>query len=151
MNTIYNYVEGIQNASQELLNNTRLVKKYHDECDFESFVSTARKGARITSNLCLMYRELLLSLNEYIPSLPGLERILNIECEAMGIFVERVAEYNFPMYKISLPMLLPNMRRRKEDFNNEVTMTVNAAVKRFCIEHNIHPFEYATICGDIHR
>lgn len=145
MDTIYNNTERIQQLSQELLTNTRLLQKYQDKCDFDRFVSTTKKGARITSNMFLLYRELLLSLKESIPSFPGLDRINHIECEIMGISVEQVADFDFPMYKITLPMLLPNMRRRKEDYNNALAQTVNEAVHHFCIENSIQPFEHAKV------
>lgn len=145
MDTIYHNTERIQRLSEELLHNTQLMKKYQDECDFDRFVSTARKGARVTSSMFLLYRELLLSLKESIPSFPGLDRINQIECEIMGISVERLEEFHFPMYKITLPMLLPNMRRRKEDYNNALTKTVAEAVHHFCIENNIRPFEHAKV------
>ncbi|MBK6087662.1 hypothetical protein [Ruminococcus difficilis] len=145
MDTIYNNTERIQQLSQELLTNTRLLQKHQDECDFDRFVSTTKKGARITSNMFLLYRELLLSLKESIPSFPGLDRINHIECEIMGISVEQVADFDFPMYKITLPMLLPNMRRRKEDYNNALAQTVNEAVHHFCIKNGIQPFEHAKV------
>ena len=68
MGTIYHNTERIQRLSEELLHNTQLIKKYQDECDFDRFVSTARKGARVTSNMFLLYRELLISLKESISS-----------------------------------------------------------------------------------
>lgn len=145
MNVIYDIIEKIEKASEELNKRIELIRKYHENYDYESLATATKKGARIASNLSLLHREALMTLHEAIPSLPGLDRILDIECEAMGISVERVAGYDFPLYKISLPILLPNMRRRREDFNNAITMTVNAAVNRFCIENDIQPFDRAMV------
>lgn len=51
MDTIYHTTERIQRSSEELLHNTQLMKKYQDECGFDRFVSTVRKGARVTSSI----------------------------------------------------------------------------------------------------
>ena len=145
MNSIYDLTEIIQNACKELQRSARLIERHQDECDYESLMNAGKRGLHITSGLCKAYRELLLSLHESIPSLPGLDRILDIECEAMGISVEQLTEFEFPVYKISLPMLLPNIRRKKADFNDAVTGTVKDAVRRFCAENSISPFDYATV------
>lgn len=100
MNSIYSCVEAIQDASREFLGNTRKLEKYLDECDYEGIVSAGKKGAGISSGLYLMYRELLLSLHEYIPCLPLLNRIPDIGCETMGISVEQMDTFDFPVYKI---------------------------------------------------
>lgn len=145
MNSIYNCIETIQNDSQEFLAITRKIEKYLDECDYERIVSAGKKGARISSDLYLMYRELLLSLHEFLPTLPLLNRIPDIGCETMGISVEQIGAVDFPAYKITLPMLLPNMRRRKADFNNAMTVAVSDAVERYCRENGIRPFHHATV------
>ena len=63
MDTIYNSTEKIQQLSQELLTNTRLLQKYQDKCDFDRFVSTTKKGARITSNMFLLYYDGIFNLS----------------------------------------------------------------------------------------
>ena len=133
-------IERIQNIVKSLEAEVKMLEKYYNECDYEMLVSKGEKSIRTVSALYSQYRELSLSLFRMIPSLGRFKDIEKIECESMGISVERLADCEFPAYKITLPILLPNMRRRREDFFNPVTLTVNSLVRRYCRENDIRPF-----------
>lgn len=143
----YQYLENIEKTAEQLIKEVRLLREYYDDfdCDMERFVRVGKRGARISSGLYLAYRGLLLSLSRYIPEHPEIKTIHNEECEMMDVSVEQLEEFDFPVYKISLPILLPNIRRPHADFNNAVTVSVKEAVKRFCYEHSFRPFDRATM------
>lgn len=139
------YLENIEKATEQLLKETRLLREHYDECDFERLVRVGKRGARISSDLFLSYRGLLLSISHAFPDYPDLETFFGDKCEMMDVSVEQLGEFDFPVYKVSLPILLPNIRRQHADFNNAVTLSVKEAVKRFCYKHNIRPFKRATM------
>ena len=97
------------------------------------------------SKVYLLYRELLLSLCELMPSVPQTVNVYEFCRELLGISVERSKEFDFPVYRITLPFLLPNKRKRKAERNGVITESVRDAVSRFCRGHHITPFTYATI------
>lgn len=114
-------------------------------CDFVKMLQKAEQSLRCISTIYLYNRMLLVSLYGLIPSLPRTVDIHKAECEALNISVEKVDAFLYPVYKISLPILLPNKRRKKADRNDAITSTVYAAVRRYCNENNIEPFEHATV------
>ena len=97
------------------------------------------------SKVYLLYRELLLSLCELMPSASQSVNVYELCRELLGISVERSKEFDFPVYRITLPFLLPNKRKRKAERNDIITESVRDAVSRFCRGHHITPFTYATI------
>ena len=97
------------------------------------------------SKVYLLYRELLLSLCELMPSVPQTVNVYEFCRELLGISVERSKEFDFPVYRITLPFLLPNKRKRKAERNDIITESVRDAVSRFCRGHHITPFAHATI------
>lgn len=145
MLTIYDLIERIQSNSQEVEQIVRLLEKYHEEGNYDCLVSTIKRGLRVTSDMFLRQREILLSLHELLPSFSWSKGILDSKYETMNVFVEQLMDFDFPVYKVSLPLLLPNMRRRREDFNNAITQSVMDAVRCFCVKNNVRPFEVATV------
>ena len=55
MDTINYYIERIEKASEKLIKETQLLKKYNKEYDFESLALDGKRGARISSDLYLSY------------------------------------------------------------------------------------------------
>lgn len=97
------------------------------------------------SKVYLLCRELLLSLCELMPSVPQSVNVYELCRELLGISVERSKEFDFPVYKITLPILLPNKRKRKVERNSVITESVSVAVSQFCADHHIIPFDHATV------
>lgn len=145
MLTIYDLIERIHSNSQEVEQIVCLLEKYHEEGNYDCLVSTIKRGLRVTSDMFLRQREILLSLHELLPSFSWSKGILDSKYETMNVFVEQLMDFDFPVYKVSLPLLLPNMRRRREDFNNAITQSVMDAVRCFCVKNNVRPFEVATV------
>ena len=145
MLTIYDLIERIHSNSQEAEQIARLLEKYHEEGNYDCLVSTIKRGLRVTSDMFLRMREILLSLHELLPSFSCSKGILDSKYETLNVFVEQLMDFDFPVYKVSLPLLLPNMRRRREDFNNAITRSVQEAVRCFCMENDVSPFDCATV------
>ena len=115
------------------------------ECDYICLPDAAESCLRNASKVYLLYRELLLSLCELMPSASQSVNVYELCRELLGISVERSKEFDFPVYRITLPFLLPNKRKRKAERNDIITESVRDAVSRFCRGHHITPFTYATI------
>ena len=145
MCTDYGQIERLQSDSRTVEQIVRLLEKYYEEANLERLVSTIKKGLRVSSDLFLRHRELLLSLHEQFPSLSGSDGMIGVHTEVMKVSVERLKEFGFPVYRVSLPLLLPNVRRRREDFNNAVTQSVKEAVRCFCVEKDVCLFDCATV------
>ena len=62
MNVIYDIIEKIEKASEELIKEAQLLRKHNKEYDFERLMLDGKRGARISSDLFLAYRQILLSL-----------------------------------------------------------------------------------------
>ena len=145
MDTINYYIERIEKASEKLIKETQLLKKHNKEYDFESLALDGKRGARISSDLYLSYRQILLSLCSFFPRHFDSNKVYSGECEMMDVSVERLEIFDFPVYKISFPVLLPNIRRQHAEFNNALTVSIKEAVKRYCREHRVQPFKCATM------
>ena len=115
------------------------------ERDYICLPDAAESCLRNASKVYLLYRELLLSLCELMPSASQSVNVYELCRELPGISVERSKEFDFPVYRITLPFLLPNKRKRKAERNDIITESVRDAVSRFCRGHHITPFTYATI------
>ena len=125
------------------------------EEEYEKMLFSAEKSTRSASALYLMNRELLLTFYELAPWLPPSVDVDRVESETLGVSVEKVPDFDFPVYKITLPFLLPNKRKRNVDFGEAVTGAVARAVINFCseniivsnrmVQNRILPFESATL------
>lgn len=115
------------------------------ERDYICLPDAAESCLRNASKVYLLYRELLLSLCELMPSALQSVNVYELCRELLDISVERSKEFDFPVYRITLPFLLPNKRKRKAERNDIITESVRDAVSRFCRGHHIMPFTYATV------
>lgn len=145
MMNIFDCLGSIKSEAKDLNKLSEKLERLYLEGDFEKLLSAGEKSLRSVSDLYLLNRELLLSLYELVPSLPRTVDISKVELEALNISVEALREFDFPVYKISLPFLLPNKRKRDAFFRNAVTNTVAAAVRDFCNENSIWPIKHATV------
>ncbi len=113
--------------------------------DYMKLLETGENSLRYTVELYRLYRELLLSLYELMPSVPQSENVYKFCRDSLGISVERSEGFDFPVYKITLPILLPNKRKRKVERNSVITESVSVAVSQFCADQHITPFDHATV------
>ena len=113
--------------------------------DYMKLLEKGENTLRYTVDLYQLYRELLLSLYELMPSVPQSENVYMFCRDLLGISVERSKEFDFPVYKITLPILLPNKRKRKVERNSVITESVSVTVSQFCADHHITPFDRATV------
>lgn len=145
--TIFDYFERIQEITNLLVNSIDKLEKYSTECEYDKLVNAGLMNILYLSELSDYHRELIEELYDYIPAFVhhSIADVEKIENEAMGIHVEQLEDHDFPIYKISLPILLPNKRKSKLDANNAVTSAVNAAVRRYCIENKVQPFFHAMV------
>ncbi len=80
-----------------------------------------------------------------MPLVPKSRKVFEFCLDSLGISVERSKEFDFPVYRITLPFLLPNKRKRKAERNDIITESVRDAVSQFCRGHHIMPFAHATV------
>lgn len=118
---------------------------YYRAGDYMKLLETGENSLRYTVELYRLYRELLLSLYELLPSVPQSENVYKFCRDSLGISVERTKDFEFPVYKITLPILLPNKRKRKVERNSVITESVSVAVSQFCADRHIKPFAHATV------
>lgn len=142
-------IEECLDRVQAELTDQELSRKKLNTCfqerDYICLPDAAESCLRNASKVYLLYRELLLSLCELMPSASQSVNVYEFCRELLGILVERSKEFDFPVYRITLPFLLPNKRKRKAERNDIITESVRDAVSRFCRGHHITPFTYATI------
>ena len=123
-----------------------IVKRYKqvvEQGDFDTLTTLSENGLKKVSLLHLSHRDFLLSLYDLLPCTPHRAEI--IETDALQITVNKMAEFDFPVYKITLPYLMPNKRERKSYYKNAITNTVANAVDLFCKNNEIDQFNYATV------
>ena len=113
--------------------------------NFKRFANKAEVCLRASSDIFLMYREILLTFYELSPSLSKYIDLEEIECLAMHISIEEIDRPNHSYLKITLPFLLPNKRQRKTDYNNALTHTIREAAIRFRNEKIFYPFSHAAV------
>ena len=145
MMNIYENIERIKIGIADLIYFSRALYDRYKECDYLKLYEATEKNLRLVSSLYLDYRDLLFSLYELMPSLHGTAHIYNTVAESLNISVERVRKYPYPVYKISLPFLLPNKRGRQIDHKNAITNTVRLVVRQFCAENDVSMFNCATV------
>ena len=138
-------IEGLQAELTDQELSWKKLNTYFQERDYICLPDAAESCLRNASKVYLLYRELLLSLCELMPSASQSVNVYELCRELLGISVERSKEFDFPVYRITLPFLLPNKRKRKAERNDIITESVRDAVSRFCRGHHITPFAYATI------
>lgn len=138
-------IEGLQAELTDQELSWKKLNTYFQERDYICLPDAAESCLRNASKVYLLYRELLLSLCELMPSVPQTANVYELCRELLGISVERSKEFDFPVYRITLPFLLPNKRKRKAERNDIITESVRDAVSRFCRGHHITPFTCATV------
>ena len=115
------------------------------EGEYMKLLEIGESALRCTVDLYRLYRELMLTLYEVMPLVPKSRNVFEFCLNSLGISVERSKGFEFPVYKITLPILLPNKRKRKVERNSVITESVGTAVGRFCSENHIMPFAHATV------
>ena len=142
---IFSAIHRINKRAPEQLDCAAKAERMLNECDYERLVSVSEKGMRSASNLYMTYRELILSLYEAFPSMPQTVDISKVDVEAVKVSVDRVEDFAFPVYRISIPFLLPNKRKNNNDFKTIITETVRYAVRRFSRANYTRPLLKATV------
>lgn len=142
---IFSAVHRINKRAPEQLDFAAKAERMLNECDVERLVSVSEKGMRSASDLYMVYRELILSLYEDFPSMPRMVDISKVDTEAVKVSVDRVEGFAFPVYRISVPFLLPNKRKNNNDFKTIITETVRYEVRRFSRANDIRPLLKATV------
>ena len=115
------------------------------EGEYMKLLEIGESALRCTVDLYRLYRELMLTLYEVMPLVPKSRKVFEFCLDSLGISVERSKEFDFPVYRITLPFLLPNKRKRKAERNDIITESVRDAVSQFCRGHHIMPFAHATV------
>ena len=142
---IFSAIEAIGKLVPEQLQYSAKAEHALYECDYKRLVSAAEKGMRSTSDLYMAYREAILALYELSPSMPHTIDISKVDTEAVGVSVDQIEDFAFPVYIITVPFLLPNKRKNNNDFKTLITETVKYSVMRFSLENHIRPFSKATV------
>lgn len=142
---VFSAIEGINKRAREQLNYAMKTCRLFEACDFERLVSAAEKGMNSCSELYMTYRELILSLYEACPALPRTVDVTKVDTEAVKVSVDKADGFNFPVYRVSVPFLLPNKRKNNNDFKTLITETVKYMIMQFCRENHIRPFSKATV------
>lgn len=91
-------------------------------------------------------RALLLSIYDTYPSLSHKLDVDLTTNAAMQISVKRAEQFEFPVYVLSMPLLIPNKRRKNiPGHKDAITVSICAAAKKYCYENGVKPFDHATV------
>ena len=142
---IFYALEVVKELAQKQLNFAAKAERLLNECDNERLLSVSEKGMRSASDLYMAYREFILSLYEACPSLPRTVDISKVDTEAVKVSVDQIEGFAFPVYRITIPFLLPNKRKNARDYKTLITETVRDIITQFMIENHIRPFPKATV------
>ena len=91
------YIENIEKATEKLLKETRSLREYYDNDELERFEREAKRGARTSSGLYLLYRWLLYSICQVSPNYHDTKAFIDDECEMMDFSGEQLEEFDFPV------------------------------------------------------
>ncbi len=129
----FDYIECIKKGELDLIALSDKLEKSCRDRDYETLFDTTEKSLRKASSVYMMNRNLLLWIYSVIPTFP--RRLPKIEAEEFNVSFTVIKEFSFPVYKLSMPFLLPNKRKRNLDRNNAITNAVISAVKEYR-DHN---------------
>lgn len=121
------------------------IDHYFQICDYLKLLEEGERYLRRVLKMFLLSRELICSLYEMLPSLPQTVDVHKAVCNVLNISVGTVDTFPYPVFRITLPYLLPNKRRRKTERNDAIPGTVQTAVRQYCNENGIEPFQHATV------
>lgn len=139
---IFDSIDALLKSSRKLDNHVLKLEQSLHECDYEKLLSTAENSFVTALRAYMANRELLIALYDAIPSVP--QNLYRLEQDTLQITIEQL-QYSFPAFRIVLPALLPNKRKRKIDFRNAVTNSISESLIRFCKENKICPLRHATV------
>lgn len=141
--TIFNRIIKIQSAIDKIYKKSKDLDQLCDDDESEKLLNKSEQLLSSISSLYVSVRNLLLPMYNALPTVTP--KADQIAISAMQISVEVLDQYQFPVYKITLPYLLPNKRERKTVLKNALTSTVILAVDDFCSKNRIKPFKVATV------
>ena len=138
---IYDAMRQFKDNEHGLYDLSLKLESLFNECEYEKLMDAAERGMRLSSDLFLKYRELLLSLYDSFPDFP--QNIERVDYASFRISIEQLEA--FPAYRISMPFLLPNKRRRKTLIKTALSYVVHDVIRKYCDENHIYPFRRATV------
>ena len=137
------FIERIKKGALDLMVLSDKLEGLLRNCDYEGLLNSTEKTLLKASSVYMTIRGLILFLYTGLPSVP--QQLPQIEAEQFSVSFEKLKEFSFPVFKISMPFLLPNKRKRNLDRNNAITNSVITAVDEYIL-HNSSPFlRHATV------
>ena len=73
------------------------------------------------------------------------ESFFDSSADNYGISISKNLNNGQPMYIARLPFLLPNRRTAATDFKRTIAKSFRAALKKYCIENGVAPFDRASV------
>lgn len=136
----------IRRIRKEAINLIALTDKLEDSSYhyyFESFQKSTEESLRRSSSVYMMIRELLRWFYSLLPNdSPSLPQM---EAECFNVSFEKLKDFSYPVFKISMPFLLPNKRKRNLERNNAITSAVISAVSEYRDNNRIDLIRHATV------
>lgn len=145
MISIYDCITMIKKETGNLRSFSERLERSSDECDFDKLLGTAEKCLQSSSTIYLMARDLISSMYMLIPSFPFYLEEDKVDFDTLRVSIETIKEFDYPVYRISFPFLLPNKRKKKVDFNDAMLHTVNAALRRYRDDYGVQLFDRAIV------
>ena len=137
-------IEHIKKGALDLIDLADTLAVSCRESDCESLIESTEKTLQTASSVYMATRALMLWIYTGIPSVP--RRLPQMEAELLSVSIEKLKEFpSFPVYKISMPFLLPNKRKRNLERNNAITNAVISAVSEYALNNRIQLFRHATV------
>ena len=139
----YDFIERIKKGALDLIVLSDSLERSYRDSEYETVLDLTEKSLQKTSFVYMMARGLFLRLYESFPSVP--QQLPQMEAENFNVSFEKLKEFSFPVYKMSMPFLLPNKRKRNIDRNNAITNAVISAVREYKQNNKLNPFKHATV------
>lgn len=105
------FIERIKKGALDLMVLSDKLEGLLRSCDYEGLLNSTEKTLLKASSVYMTIRGLILFLYTGLPSVP--QQLPQIEAEQFSVSFEKLKEFSFPVFKISMPFLLPNKRKKK--------------------------------------
>lgn len=141
--TSIDLIKRIKKDALELMVLADKLEESRRESDYENLLDSTEKTLQRASSVYMTIRGLLLWIYSGIPNIP--RTLPKIEAAELNVSFSVMNGGAFPIYKLSMPYLLPNKRKRNAQRNDAITNAVISAVGEYIDNNKIDLIRHATV------
>lgn len=136
-------IKHAKKGTYDLIVLTDKLEESRRDCNYEKLIDLTEETLQTASSVYMATRGLLLWIYSGIPSIP--RRLPQMEAECLSVSFEKLEKFSFSVFKISMPFLLPNKRKRNLERNNAITNAVISTVNEYKLKYKIPSIKHATV------